>query len=55
MAQASTIKRTEAPVSPVLRALLADREGNVRAQDAYRYDKYTHEKSSSCICVIGGM
>lgn len=57
MAQASTLERTEVPVSPVLRALLADREGkDVRAQqDAYRYDKYTHEKSSSCICVIGGM
>lgn len=49
--------------SPVLRALLKEKVDAARSSyvaseskpSVYDYDKYTHEKSSECLCVIGGM
>lgn len=59
MEQAPTLEQTDQPISPVLRALFHELEPtddpSSEAPQAYRYDKYTHEKSSTCICVIGGM
>jgi DNA gyrase inhibitor GyrI len=60
MVEAPTLERTEQPISPVMRALFSELEPTSgipsdQTPQAYRYDKYTHEKSSSCICVIGGM
>lgn len=55
-----TLERTEQPVSPVMLALFSELPAEgvqpiVDEMDEVRYDKFTHEKSSSCICVIGGM